>query len=258
MPTSPAAAERPRDPKQSDEALAPVRWGVLGASNFALKVSLPGMKRGPLTQLAALASRDIGKATAAARSLGIPKAYGSYEELLADPEIEAIYNPLPNHLHVPWTARAADAGKHVLCEKPIALNARRRDSWSPLRDEPASCISEAFMVRHHPQWQQARELVRRRPHRRPASRADVFSLLQRDAANIRNQPDVGGGALYDIGCYAVSHVAVPFRREPVRAVALVDRDPELRHRPPDVGAARLRRRRTLTFTCRTQPCPTSA
>src|SRR5690242_3595182 len=99
----------------SDAALAPVRWGVLGASNFARKVSLPGMVRGPLTRVAALASRDIEKARTAAQALGIAKAYGSYEELLADPDIEIIYNPLPNHLHAEWSARAARAGKHVLC-----------------------------------------------------------------------------------------------------------------------------------------------
>src|SRR5689334_5387049 len=147
--------------KPTDDAgkLTPVRWGILGASNFALKVSLPGMKKGPLTQLTALASRDLGKAKQAAAGLGIPKAYGSYEELLADPEIEVIYNPLPNHMHVEWTAKAARAGKHVLCEKPVALTAKEAEVLLAAQKESGKIISEAFMVRSHPQWQQARAWV---------------------------------------------------------------------------------------------------
>ena len=139
--------------------LDPVRWGVLSASNFALKVSLPGMKKGALTSLRALASRDLGKSKAAAQALGIPKAYGTYEELLADPEIEAIYNLLPNHMHVEWTARAARAGKHVLCEKPVALTAKEAEVLLAAQKESGKIISEAFMVRSHPQWQQARAWV---------------------------------------------------------------------------------------------------
>ena len=100
-----------------------VRWGVLGVARIAINRVIPGMQAGEDCEIAAIASRDLGRAREAARQLNIPKAYGSYEEMLADPEIDAIYNPLPNHMHVPWSIRAADAGKHVLCEKPVGLNA---------------------------------------------------------------------------------------------------------------------------------------
>ncbi|WP_437497344.1 Gfo/Idh/MocA family protein [Sorangium sp. So ce1099] len=239
---------------KSSEHLTPVRWGVLGASNFALKVSLPSMRRGPLTQLAALASRDIGKARAAAQSLGIPKAYGSYDELLDDPEIEAIYNPLPNYLHVKWTARAARAGKHVLCEKPIALSAKDAAALVDVQHETGKRIAEAFMIRYHPQWQQARDWVQSGRIGRLVSVQTAFSYFNRDAADIRNRKEVGGGALYDIGCYAVNTSRFLFGREPVRAMALVDRDPEfgtdrLTSGMLDYGGAH------LTFTCSTQAVP---
>jgi predicted dehydrogenase len=239
-------------PKVPDNApQAPVRWGVLGASNFALRVSLPGMKRGPLTELRALASRDLGKARQAAQSLGIPRAYGSYEELLADPEIEAIYNPLPNHLHVEWTARAARAGKHVLCEKPIALDAKEAETLLGVQKETGKLISEAFMIRNHPQWRQAKEWVASGRIGELVSVQTAFSYFNRDAANIRNKKDVGGGALYDIGCYAVNTSRYLFGREPVRAMAIFERDPEfgtdrLVSGVLDFGGAH------LTFTCSTQ------
>ena len=231
--------------------ITPVRWGVLGASNFALKVSLQGMKRGPLTILSALASRDIGKARAAAAALAIPKAYGSYEELLADPDIEAIYNPLPNHMHVEWSARAARAGKHVLCEKPIALNANSAERLIDVQRETGKLISEAFMIRNHPQWRQAREWVKSGRIGDLVSVQVAFSYFNRDASNIRNSKHTGGGALYDIGCYAVNTSRYLFGREPVRAIALVERDPDfgidrLTSGLIDYGGAH------LTFTCSTQ------
>jgi len=239
--------------KPTDDAgkLAPVRWGILGASNFALKVSLPGMKTGPLTQLSALASRDLGKAKQAAASLGIPKAYGSYEELLADPEIEAIYNPLPNHMHVTWTAQAARAGKHVLCEKPIALTAAEAETLVAVQRETGKLIAEAFMVRSHPQWQQAKTWIDGGRIGDLISVQTAFSYFNRDATNIRNKKDVGGGALYDIGCYAVNTSRYLYGREPQRAIALVERDPEfgtdrLTSGMLDFGGAH------LVFTCSTQ------
>jgi predicted dehydrogenase len=240
--------------QDSNEALAPVRWGVLGASNFAQKVSLPGMRRGPLTALAALASRDLDKASAAARALGIPKAYGSYEELLADPDIEAIYNPLPNHLHVEWTARAMRAGKHVLCEKPIALDAKDAATLLGVQRETGKLIAEAFMVRYHPQWRQAKAWVESGRIGELVSVQTAFSYFNRDAANIRNRKEVGGGALYDIGCYAVNTSRYLFGREPERAIALIERDPEfgtdrLTSGLVDYGGAH------LTFTCSTQAVP---
>jgi predicted dehydrogenase len=238
----------------SNDKLTPVRWGVLGAGNFPLKVSLPGMKRGPLTELVALASRDIGKARAAAEVLGIPKAYGSYEELLADPEIEVVYNPLPNHMHVDWTARAARAGKHVLCEKPIALDAADAETLIAVQRETGRLICEAFMIRYHPQWRQARDWVQSGHIGDLVSVQTAFSYFNRDATNIRNRKEVGGGALYDIGCYAVNTSRYLFGREPLRAVALVERDPDfstdcLTSGLLDFGGAH------LTFTCSTQAVP---
>lgn len=232
----------------------PVRWGVLGASHFALKISLPSMQRGPLTEIAALASRDLGRAKQAASLLGIATAYGSYEELLADPTLEAVYNPLPNHLHVEWTARAARAGKHVLCEKPIALSAAEAETLVTVQRETGKLIAEAFMVRSHPQWRQAREWLQEGAIGELVSAQAAFSYFNRDAANIRNNKDVGGGALYDIGCYAVNTSRYLFCREPVRAIALVERDPDfgtdrLTSGLLDYGGAH------FTFTCSTQAAP---
>jgi predicted dehydrogenase len=234
--------------------LPPVRWGVLGASRFALKVSLPAMKRGPLTQLAALASRDLEKARAAAQSIGIPTAYGSYEELLADPNIDAIYNPLPNNLHAEWAARAVRAGKHVLCEKPIALTAAEAETLVAAQRDSGKLIAEAFMVRNHPQWQQARAWVQSGRIGDLVSVQTAFSYFNRDAQNIRNQKDVGGGALYDIGCYAINTARFLFGREPVRAIAVIERDPDfgtdrLTSGVLDFGGAH------LTFTVSTQAVP---
>src|SRR5438876_6387159 len=127
-----------------------VTWGVLGVANIAVKKVIPAMQQGQWSQVTAIASRDLRKAQEAARALKIPKAYGSYEELLADREIEAIYNPLPNHLHVPWTIKAAEAGKHVLCEKPISLTVAEARELLAVRDRTGVNIQEAFMVRTHP------------------------------------------------------------------------------------------------------------
>ena len=137
-----------------------VRWGVLGVADIAVKKVIPAMQRGAWCEVVALASRDMRKAAAAAAALDIPKAYGSYEELLADPEIEAVYNPLPNHLHVPWSVRAADAGKHVLCEKPVALDAGEARQLLEARKRTGVKVGEAFMVRTHPQWLRTRDLIR--------------------------------------------------------------------------------------------------
>ncbi len=138
----------------------PVRWGILGAANIGVRKVIPAMQRGARSHVVAIASRNLAKAQAAASELGIARAYGSYEELLADPEIEAVYNPLPNHLHVPWTIRAAEAGKHVLCEKPVAITAADAESLIEVRDRTGVLIEEAFMVRTHPQWLHARDIVR--------------------------------------------------------------------------------------------------
>src|SRR6202035_72222 len=170
-----------------------VRWGVLSTADIGTGQVIPAMQQGTYCEIAAIASRSPDKAQAAAAQLGIPKAYGSYEELLGDPEIDAIYNPLPNHLHVPWSIKAMEAGKHVLCEKPIALNAAEAKTLLPVRDRAGVKIGEAFMVRTHPQWLRTRELIREGRIGDLRAIVGVFSYFNRDAKNVRNKPEWGGG-----------------------------------------------------------------
>jgi predicted dehydrogenase len=204
-----------------------VRWGVLGVANIAEKKVIPAMQRGEWSEIAAIASRDKHKAENVARELGIPKAYGSYEELLADPEIEAIYNPLPNHLHVPWTIRAAEAGKHVLCEKPLALDATEARKLLNARARTGLKIGEAFMVRTHPQWLRTRELIREGRIGELRSILGFFSYYNMDPENIRNVFAWGGGGLMDIGCYPINTSRFVFGEEPRRVMALIERDPKM-------------------------------
>src|SRR5580700_803652 len=178
-----------------------VKWGVLGTAAIGVRKVIPGMQLGEWSEIVAIASREGKKAETVARKLRIPKPYWSYEELLADPDIEAIYNPLPNHLHVPWSIKAAEAGKHVLCEKPIGLNVREARALLAARDRTGVKIGEAFMVRTHPQWLRTRELIRSGRIGDLRSIGGVFSYFNRDGANIRNVLDWGGGGMYDIGCY---------------------------------------------------------
>jgi predicted dehydrogenase len=204
-----------------------IRWGVLGAARIATEKVIPAMQRGRWSEVTAIASRDAGRARAVAASLGIPTSYGSYEALLADPEIDAIYNPLPNHLHVPWTTKAAEAGKHVLCEKPIALSAAEARTLLDVRNRTGVKMQEAFMVRTHPQWQKARALVRDGRIGEVRSMLGFFSYFNDDPGNIRNIPAFGGGALMDIGCYLINTARFIFDREPTRVAGLVERDPSL-------------------------------
>ena len=203
-----------------------VRWGILGVANIAVKKVIPGMQRAQSVEISAIASRDLSKARTAADALSIPAAYGSYEELLADSDIDAIYNPLPNHLHVPWSVKAAEAGKHVLCEKPIALTAAETELLIDARNRSGVKIGEAFMVRTHPQWLRARELVRNGSIGDLRSIVSVFSYFNNDPKNIRNQLEIGGGGVMDIGCYPITMPRFLFGREPARVSALVDRDPD--------------------------------
>jgi predicted dehydrogenase len=206
----------------------PVRWGVLGAANIALKKVIPAMQRGRLSRVIAIASRDVNKARTAAESLGIERAYGSYEELIADAELEAVYNPLPNHLHVPWTIRAAEAGKHVLCEKPIAMTAREARSLLDVRDRAGVCIGEAFMVRTHSQWAKVRELIHAGRIGEMRLVVGHFSYYRRDFEDIRSRLDFGGGALMDIGCYPITLSRWLFDAEPVEVIAQIERDPDMK------------------------------
>jgi predicted dehydrogenase len=204
-----------------------VRWGVLGAAHIAIKKVSPAMQLGAYCEIAAIASRDLSKARQAAADLGIPKAYGSYEELLADPEIEAVYNPLPNHLHVPWSIRAAEAGKHVLCEKPLALDAAEARQLLQAQARTGVKIGEAFMVHTHPQWVRARDLVRSGRIGDLRAAMGFFSYFNRDPANIRNVLAWGGGALFDIGCYPIHTSRFIFGEEPRRVMAILERDPQM-------------------------------
>jgi predicted dehydrogenase len=201
-----------------------VRWGVLGAAKIATTKVIPAMRHCLSSEVAAIASRDLEKARRAADALGIPRAYGSYEELLADPDIEAIYNPLPNHLHVPWSVRAAERGKHVLCEKPIALSARDAAELLAARDRAGVLIQEAFMVRSHPQWLGAVEIVESGRIGSVRAVIGAFSYFNEDAANIRNMADYGGGGLMDIGCYLINTARLVLGREPQRVAGAIDRD----------------------------------
>jgi predicted dehydrogenase len=205
-----------------------VRWGVLGAAKIALDKVIPAMQRGEWSEITAVASRDAEKAQSAARRLGIPKVYGSYDELLADSEIEAIYIPLPNHLHVSWTIKAAEAGKHVLCEKPLSLTAAEAEKLLAVRSRTGVKIQEALMVRTHPQWLGVRDLIRAGRLGELKVISGFFSYFNRRPENIRNQPQLGGGALMDIGCYPIYLSRFIFGAEPQRVLALIERDPEMR------------------------------
>jgi len=204
-----------------------IRWGVLGVAKIATTKVIPAMQRGQWSEVTAIASRDLDKARAAAAKLGIAKAYGSYEAMLEDGDIDAIYNPLPNHLHVPWTIKSAERGKHVLCEKPIALSTDEARQLVAARDRTGVKIQEAFMVRTHPQWLKVKELVDGGRIGEVRSILGAFSYTNRDPANIRNRPEFGGGALMDIGCYLVNTSRFIFGREPLRVAGAVQRDPEM-------------------------------
>jgi predicted dehydrogenase len=201
-----------------------VRWGILGTANIALTKVIPAMQRSEWCEIAAIASRDHAKAKAAAGELNIPNAYGSYEELLADESIEAVYNPLPNNLHVAWTVKAAEAGKHVLCEKPIGLTAAEAQTLIEVRDRTGVRIQEAFMVRTHPQWLETRRLIHSGRIGSLRSITGFFSYNNPDSTNIRNQLELGGGALMDIGCYPITISRFIYESEPQRVLGLIERD----------------------------------
>ena len=208
--------------------MEPVRWGVLGvATHFVLRVALPVLKS-EAVEVTAIASRDRKRAATAAEQWGIPRAYGSYEELLKDRDIEAVYIPLPNHLHAEWIRKAADAGKHVLCEKPLAMNAEEAAAAVEYADKAGVLLMEAFMYRFHPQWRRALELVRVGEIGAVRAVHTYFCYDLKDPQNIRNRLEMGGGALPDIGCYAVSVPRFLFGREPQRVLGIVERDPQFK------------------------------
>jgi predicted dehydrogenase len=205
-----------------------VRWGVLGVANIFIKRVLPPLLKLDCVDVTAIASRSEEKARSAAQAFGIAKSYGSYEDLLADRDIEAVYIPLPNHLHTEWIRKAADAGKHILCEKPLALNAQQAASSVEYAAKRGVRLMEAFMYRFHPQWQRARELARVGEIGEILAVQTTFAYDLKDPDNIRNKPAMGGGALMDIGCYAVSMPRFIFGREPERVIGLFTRDPSFK------------------------------
>jgi predicted dehydrogenase len=205
-----------------------VKWGVLSTARIGVNKVIPGMQLGQWSEIVAIASRDGKKAETFARKLRIPKAYWSYEDLLADPEIEAVYNPLPNHLHIPWSIKAAEAGKHVLCEKPIATTVHDAALLLDARNRAGVKIGEAFMVRTHPQWLRTRDLIQSGRIGDLREIVGVFSYFNRDATNIRNVLDWGGGGMYDIGCYPITISRFIFGAEPSRVFGLLERDPDFK------------------------------
>ena len=231
-----------------------LRWGVLSTANIGVKKVLPAMLLGEFSTVTAIASRDLGKARQAADALGIAKAYGSYEELLADPDVDAIYNPLPNQMHVPWTIRGAEAGKHVLCEKPLSLTVAEAETLLAVRARTGVKIGEAFMIRSYPQWLRLRELLDEGRIGELRSVAGFFSYFNVDPANIRNQVECGGGALMDIGCYLIHASRYAFGQEPTRVVGLIDRDLETRIDRLTSGILDFEGGQSV-FTCSTQMVP---
>ncbi len=229
-----------------------INWGVISTANIALSEVLPAMQKGQYSQVTAIASRSLEKAQAAAQQLGISKAYGSYEELLADPAIEAIYNPLPNHLHVPWSLKALEAGKHVLCEKPLGLDvADARRLLDAAKRHPELKVMEAFMYRHHPQWKLAQQIVQSGELGQVRAVHAFFNYYLDDPANVRNMADIGGGGLLDVGCYAVSLSRLVFAGEPSRAFAILDLDPRFKTDRIASGIMEFAQG-IATFTCATQ------
>ncbi len=230
-----------------------IRWGILSTAKIGLEKFIPAIGRSQTGTALAIASRDMARAKAATTELDIPKTYGSYEDLLADPDIDAVYNPLPNHMHVPLTIRAVEAGKHVLCEKPVALNAEEARQLLALPKD--RLVAEGFMVRVHPQWIRAREIVRSGELGELRAIQSFFSYYNADPGNIRNMADIGGGALLDIGCYPMVAARYFFEAEPRRAISLIDRDPVMKTDRLSSGILDFGEGRRLDFTVSTQMVP---
>jgi len=229
-----------------------VRWGVLSSAKIGLEKVIPAMQKGEYCEITAIASQNLERGKAAAAQLGIPQAYGSYEELLADDNIDAVYIPLPNHLHVPWTKKALEAGKHVLCEKPIGLNtAEAEDLLACAKKHSQLKVMEAFMYRHHPQWLKAQQLVNEGKIGNLLNIHSFFSYYNADPANIRNMAEIGGGGLMDIGCYCISLARFIFNSEPQRVLGKMEYDPEFKTDRLCSGLLDFGDQ-SSTFTCSTQ------
>ena len=231
------------------------RWGIISTAKIGREKLIPAIQKSKISEVHAIASRRKEEAEKAAAQLGISKAYGSYEELLTDPEINAVYIPLPNHLHVEWSIKALQAGKHVLCEKPIGLSsAEAKKLMDTARNYPDVKVMEAFMYRFHPQWIKAKSLVTEGRIGKLTTIHSFFSYYNTDPNNIRNQRDKGGGGMMDIGCYNISLSRHLFDEEPTKVLGLAEIDPQ-------TGVDRLASgilqfsKGTSTFTCSTQLVP---
>ena len=235
--------------------MSKIRWGVLSTANIGIEKVIPAMQQSEFCEIVAIASSRIEKAQAAAMKLGIPKAYGAYEELLNAPEVDAVYIPLPNHLHVPWSIKALEAGKHVLCEKPLALTATEANQLLGIAQKyPKQKIMEAFMYRHHPQWQRARQMIDEGKIGDLRTIQSFFSYFNADPGNIRNIAEFGGGGLMDIGCYCISLSRFIFGAEPIRVCGIIEFDPKSKTDRLATGVLDFGRG-TSTFTCATQLTP---
>ena len=204
-----------------------LRWGILSTADIGRKKVVPAMQRAARTRIVAVASREPDKAREYAAELSIEKVHDSYEALLADPDIDAVYIPLPNHLHPEWATAAARAKKHVLCEKPLAMTAAQAALMVAVAEQEGVILAEAFMYRLHPSWQKVRELIGAGRIGRLSAVQSWFGYYNDDPSNIRNIVEAGGGALYDVGCYCVNLSRMLFDGEPHRVVGSVVRDPEL-------------------------------
>jgi len=232
-----------------------IRWGVLSTAKIGRQKVIPATQRSQFGAVTAIASRNLSRAKSVAAELGIEKPYGSYQELLADPNVDAVYIPLPNHLHVPWSLRALKAGKHVLCEKPIGLSVAEAEQLAgAAAAHPKLKVMEAFMYRFHPQWQMTRQLVQEGRIGQLRTIHTFFSYYNDDPQNIRNQRDIGGGALMDIGCYPISLSRFIFDAEPSRVLGHIERDPATQVDRLTTGVLEFFQG-TATFTCATQLAP---
>ena len=232
-----------------------IRWGVLSTARIGQNHVIPAMQQGTYSAVTAIASRDKERAESVAQKFGIAKAYGSYEELLKDPDVDAIYVPLPNEQHVPWSIKTLEAGKHVLCEKPIALTANEAQTLVDAAAQyPQLKIMEAFMYRFHPQWLRAKQLVSEGAIGDLRTIQSFFAYSNLDPTNIRNQADHGGGSLMDIGCYNISFSRFIFGVEPTRVCSMVEYDPTFKTDRLVSGMLSFGSG-TATFTCSTQISP---
>jgi len=232
-----------------------IRWGILSTAKIGREKVIPAMQAGNYCSVDAIASRDEAHAKETAALLGIPKYYATYEDLLNDADIDAVYIPLPNHLHVPWAIKAMEANKHVLCEKPIGLSsAEAKQLQDAAAKKPKLKVMEAFMYRFHPQWKRIKKIIQDGTIGEVKTVQSFFSYYNIDADNIRNKKEIGGGGLMDIGCYCVSVSRFLFDEEPATVFGSMEFDPVMK--TDRLTSAVLNfSNGTATFTCSTQADP---